>query len=61
MSNHEKKDYADAVHVYLAFSRTKDGQEHATMRQVIKDPVADLAALESRCLARGGMAYSSDC
>jgi hypothetical protein len=55
MTNHEVKEYADAVHVYMAFSRTKDGQKHATMRQVVKDPEIDLKVLETRCLERGGI------
>ena len=55
MANHEHKDYADAVHVYLAFCRTKDGNElHKTMRQVIKNPLEDLAILEERCRLAGG-------
>ena len=54
MSNHEQKDYADAVDVYLALSRTKDGQQAHCMRIVVKDPVVDLAILELRCKLAGG-------
>lgn len=54
MSSHEQKDYADAVDVYLALSRTKDGQPAKCMRAVVKDPVIDLAILELRCQMAGG-------
>ncbi len=55
MSNHEKKDYATCVDVLLAFKRKKDGGEHRTMRQVIKDYDKDLAMLEYRCKLEGGI------
>ena len=54
MSNHETKYYADVVDLYLALSRTKDGEKHRCMRIVIKDPVVDLAILELRCKIAGG-------
>jgi len=55
MSNHEKKDYAECVDVLLAFKRKKDGGEHRTMRQVIKDYEVDLALLEYKCKIAGGI------
>lgn len=54
MSNHEQKDYADYVDVYLALSRTKDGQSARCMRIVAKDPDVDLDVLELRCELAGG-------
>ena len=54
MSNHEEKDYADSVDVYLALSRTKDGQAARCMRVVVKHPTEDLFVLEQRCLFLGG-------
>lgn len=54
MSNHETKDYADSVHVYLALARTKDGMKTQCMRTVVKDPGVDLAILELRCKLSGG-------
>lgn len=54
MSNHEAKDYADSVDVYLALSRTKDGQSARCMRVVVKRPEEDLFILEQRCLFLGG-------
>jgi hypothetical protein len=54
MSNHEQKDYADYVDVYLALSRTKDGQPAKCMRVVAKYPDIDLAVLELRCQLAGG-------
>jgi len=54
MANHEFKDYADAVDLYLAFSRTKDKQKAKCLRVVIKDPVLDLQMLEYKCKLLGG-------
>ena len=54
MSNHEAKDYADSVDVYLALSRTKDGEAARCMRAVVKRPEEDLFILEQRCLYIGG-------
>jgi len=54
MSNHEAKDYADSVDVYLALSRTKDGESARCMRVVVKRPEEDLFILEQRCLYLGG-------
>jgi len=54
MSNHEAKDYADSVDVYLALSRTKDGEAARCMRMVVKHPEEDLFLLEQRCLYAGG-------
>ena len=54
MTNHEKKDYADSVHVYLAFQRPKDGEPHRTIRWVIKDEKTDLALFEYKCMLLGG-------
>lgn len=55
MSNHESKDYADSVHVYLALARTKDGMKTKCMRTVVKDPDVDLKVLELRCKLAGGI------
>jgi len=54
MSNHETKDYADSVDLYLALSRTKDGQSAHCMRVVVKRPEEDLFILEQRCIYLGG-------
>ena len=54
MSNHEAKDYADSVDVYLALSRTKDGESARCMRVVVKRPEEYLFILEQRCLYLGG-------
>jgi hypothetical protein len=54
MANHEAKDYADCVDVYLALSRTKDGQAAKCLRVVVKDPDIDLKVLEFRAGLLGG-------
>lgn len=54
MANHEKKEYADAVDVLMAFSRTKDGQKAKCLRQVVRDFDADLYILECRVKRLGG-------
>jgi len=54
MANHEHKEYTDAVDLYMAFSRHKDGQEAKCMRQVIRNPETDLAILELRTKILGG-------
>ena len=55
MANHEKKDYADSVHLLMAFKRTKDGEKATCMRVVIKDEPIDLALLEYKCKLLGGI------
>ena len=53
MANHEHKNYADALDVYMALSRTKDGQPARCLRVVAKYP-EDLALLEHRVKLLGG-------
>ena len=53
MANHEHKTYQDSVDVFMAFSRTKDGQEAKCMRVVAKD-ATDLEILKLRCKLAGG-------
>ena len=53
MANHEHKTYSEALDVYMAFSRTKDGQEAKCMRVVSKD-ATDLEILKLRCKLAGG-------
>jgi hypothetical protein len=54
MANHEKKVYADFVHLLMAFKRTKDGEKATCMRVVIKDEEIDLKLLEHKCKLLGG-------
>jgi hypothetical protein len=54
MANHEAKHYSDAVDIYMALSRTKDGQKAECLRVVAKNPERDLALLELRCKLNGG-------
>lgn len=54
MSNHEVKEYADALDVYMALSRTKDNQEAKCIRVVAKNPERDLALLEMQVKLMGG-------
>jgi hypothetical protein len=54
MANHEDREYTDALDVYLALSRTKDGQEARCFRIVAKRPEEDLAMLEARVRLLGG-------
>jgi hypothetical protein len=54
MANHEIKEYADALDVYMALSRTKDGQKAQCMRVVAKNPERDLALLEMKAKLAGG-------
>lgn len=54
MANHEHKDYADALDIYMALSRTKDGQKAQCLRIVAKNPEQDLQLLEYRCKLLGG-------
>ena len=54
MANHEAKDYADSLDVYMALSRTKDGQKAKCLRVVAKNPEVDLKFLELRAGLLGG-------
>ena len=54
MANHELKEYADALDVYMALSRTKDGQKAQCIRVVAKNPERDLALLEMKAKLAGG-------
>ena len=54
MANHEQKDYSDALDVYMALSRTKDGQKAQCFRVVAKNPGRDLQILEYRARIAGG-------
>ena len=54
MANHEDREYTDALDIYLALSRTKDGQEARCFRVVAKRPEEDLAMLEARVRLLGG-------
>jgi len=54
MDSHEKKDYADYVHLLMAFKRTKDKEKATSIRTIIKDYDTNLALLEYRCKLLGG-------
>jgi hypothetical protein len=54
MANHEHKSYSDSVDIFMALSRTKDGQPTECFRVVAKDAVLDMAILELRCKHAGG-------
>jgi len=54
MANHENKDYADSVDIYMALSRTKDGQKAKCLRIVAKNPDIDLQVLEFKTRLLGG-------
>jgi len=55
MSNHEEKPVTDAVHVLMAFKRTKDNDGPAKcLCTVIRDYEIDLKLLEEKCRLLGG-------
>jgi hypothetical protein len=57
MTNHEKKEYAESVHLLMGFQRTKDGELHSgsCVRTVIRDFDTDLKLFEYRLKLRGGI------
>ena len=54
MANHEVKEYADALDVYMALSRTKDNQEAKCIREVARNPERALYLLEMKIKLVGG-------
>jgi len=53
VANHEAKDYADSLDIYMALSRHKDGEKTACIRVIAKRP-EDLQLLELRVKFLGG-------
>jgi hypothetical protein len=55
MSNHEEKPVTNAVHMLMAFKRTKDNDGPAKcLRVVVRDYDMDLFLLEEKCKRLGG-------
>ena len=54
MSNHEERSEANSLHLLMAFSRSKDGQEQKCIRSIIKDYNLDLELLKAKLKIIGG-------